>query len=99
MQNTRILTVSESFRSQPKITLTGAWLRKYGFIPGDSISVTCTEPGLLAVRLHLPAPEYPMQELQLEAAEPPSQYQKVSQPVILDGQPMEQSKQDRHQTD
>jgi len=57
MQNTRILKVSESARSLPKITLTGSWLQNYGFNIGDTVTVTSTEPGILVVQLNLTGPQ------------------------------------------
>jgi hypothetical protein len=58
MQNKpRSLTVSESINYHPKLILTGAWLHHFGFTIGDVVSVTCQEPGILVVKMEMPAIE------------------------------------------
>ena len=108
MQNSRVLTVAESVRSQPKITLTGAWLRDCGFSIGDTVTVTCSEPGILVVQSNLPTPvmagliREKKQDLQHLAAEPGFHY-KAGRSIIHDHQseiqqpPVEQDHQGEQQ--
>ena len=57
MQNTQTISVCESTDHQPEITLSGAWLNNCRFSINDTVTVTCTEPGILVVQLNLSAPE------------------------------------------
>lgn len=36
--------------TKPKIRLTGRWLERAGFRPGDHVQVMCVRPGLLELR-------------------------------------------------
>ena len=51
----RTLTVSYAPTDHPRLTLTGAWLRQFGFATGDVVSVTNLEPGVLVVKVDMPA--------------------------------------------
>jgi len=35
---------------RPKIRLTGRWLERAGFRPGDRVHVTCVAPGIIELR-------------------------------------------------
>jgi hypothetical protein len=76
----RLLTVSAAPTDHPRLILTGAWLSQFGLTIGDKISVTCTQPGNLIIKIETPAAvvQYRKKEIQLEqqiqAAEASLQY-------------------------
>jgi hypothetical protein len=89
------LTVSQSDRHDPQITITGAWLRVWGFTIGDRISVTRTEDGFIDLRVVMPAEEwrqiqkkkglereatYAMSKLEQHKAIHPALYEQVPNP-------------------
>ena len=55
---TRSLTVSDSVQDQPRIMLTGAWLRQWGYTPGDRILVTRTESGEITIKIEMPSAQW-----------------------------------------
>lgn len=49
----RLLTVTESCRCYPRITLSGAWLRDWGFAIGDSVVLVHTGPSEMLIQIGL----------------------------------------------
>ena len=49
----RLLTVTESCRWYPRITITGAWLREWGFAIGDSVILMHTGPAEILIKIGL----------------------------------------------
>jgi len=47
----RLLTVSESCRYHPRITISGAWLRDWGFAIGDRVFLMSITPGVTLLRI------------------------------------------------
>jgi len=49
----RLLTVTESCRCYPRITISGAWLRDWGFAVGDSVILVHTRPSEMLIKIGL----------------------------------------------
>jgi hypothetical protein len=63
----RSLTVSAAPTDHPRLILTGAWLKQFGFTIGDKVSVTTTDPGTIIIKIESPAVmDHLKKEMQLE---------------------------------
>jgi hypothetical protein len=51
----RSLTVSAAPTDHPRLILTGAWLKQFGFTIGDKVLVTTTDPGTIIIKIETPA--------------------------------------------
>ena len=89
-KNSRLLTVSESAKGDPKILLTGVWVNDWGFTIGDRISVTKTGTREIVIKLDTPALKWMemrrKKELQnqLIAAEDELNYHRSTHPDLYD---------------
>jgi hypothetical protein len=79
----RSLTVSAASTEHPRLILTGAWLKQFGFTIGDKVSVTATDPGTIIIKIETPAAvvahlkKEAQLEQQLQAAEASLHYHRL----------------------
>jgi hypothetical protein len=89
-KNSRLLTVSESAKGDPKILLTGVWLNDWGFTIGDRISVTKTDNNEIHIKLHTPSLQWTeirrkkLLQNQLTVAESELNYHRSTHPDLYD---------------
>ena len=89
-KNSRLLTVSESAKGDPKILLTGVWVSDWGFTIGDRISVTKTKSREIVIKLDTPSSKWMAMkrkkqlENQLSAAENEIDYHRSKYPNLYD---------------
>jgi hypothetical protein len=89
-KNSRLLTVSESAKGDPKILLTGVWVNDWGFTIGDRISVTKTDRNEITIKLDTPSAQWKeirrkkLLQNHLMAAESEIDYHRSKYPNLYD---------------